>query len=205
MTAPLTLNEVPADELPNGLPMFGVFLHLPAVDTRWQVFRFLHSYLTPGVTLHTLLVHPQDWDATEVVAGAIGVFQLHGEIWVLRDGRHGLTLGRTDHGIEFTISAAAELVDRDGAVIAAVEHTAFHSDDLARVRLLCAAFRTQYDDDALSIPLIRAYPGRTSLIRETRPFPRLLRGDPIGPGTDTFDPWGYLDPEEADIPEPSRG
>lgn len=189
--------ELPVDELPNGLPMFGIFLHLPAVDTQLQVFRALRSYVKGRVTVHTLLVHPNEMDAISALEGALCFFQLHGQIWVLRDDAARLTLGRIGRDTEYLIAPTADggrvcLADPNGQVLAAEDTGAFVRDDHARIRILCAGFLAEYDDDTLSIPLVRAYPGRTSLIHRTRPFSRLFRHDPIGPGTDAHDPWAYL-------------
>jgi hypothetical protein len=197
----VTVDELPADELPNGLPLFNVFLHVPAYGAELQLFRLVRSYAVDRFTLHSLLVHPQQVDALPALAGALGFCQLHGELWTLDNrpapdaGAPGaVTLGRAGQPARYTIAPGGggervQLRDAAGDLLAEEERTRFLADDLAKVRFLRECFQREYADDALSVPLVRAYPGRTSLIRQGRPFPRLLATDPVGPGTDVREVW----------------
>jgi hypothetical protein len=185
---------VPVDELPNGLPLFNVFLHVPAFSARLQLFRLVRSYVIDRFTLHTLLVHPEEVDALPGLAGALGFFQLHGEVWLLRAGEGGVTLGRAGQPAAYRIHPSPgrhrmSIVDSSGGRLDEEDYHAFLLDDTAKVRFLRECFSREYDDAALSVPLIRAYPGRTSLITRTRPFPRLFATDPVGPGTDVHEVW----------------
>jgi hypothetical protein len=86
----------------------------------------------------------------------------------------------------------AELRDGCGRLLSDDPLASFLADDLVKVRQIGDCFLREYDDAALSVPLIRAYPGRTSLITGTRPFTRLFTTDPIGPETDARDGWAGL-------------
>jgi hypothetical protein len=190
--------EIPVDELPNGLPLFNLFLHLPAFDARLQLFRMLRGYVLERFTLHTMLVHPEDVDRIPALAGALGFFQAHGEVWLLAEGavrdRPALTLGRVGRPVEYAVVRSPDgdrlcLVDAAGRVAAEADRDAVLCDDLTKVRLLRECFLAEYPDHALSMPFIRPYPGLTSLIRQGRRFDRLFRTDPVGPGTRFREPW----------------
>src|SRR5215470_17847135 len=71
-------DALPVDELPNGLPLFNLFLHVPAFAAKLQLFRLVRSYVVDRFTLHTLLVHPQEVDALPTLAETLGFLQLHG-------------------------------------------------------------------------------------------------------------------------------
>ena len=181
--------ELPVDELPNGLPLFNVFLHLPAYSAQIQLFRLIRSYVVDRFTLHTLLVHPQEQDAVPDLATALGFCQLHGEVWLFHRTDSALTLGRAGQPASPLINAdrgRVSLVDSRGRVLAEEEDD---GDDATRVRLLGACFRREYADEALSVPFVRAYPGRTSLITRCRPFPQLFTTDPVSPRTDVVPAW----------------
>lgn len=191
----------PVDELPNGLPLFNLFLHLPAFDTRLQVFRMLRSYVVDRFTLHTMLVHPHEVDRIPVLSGTLGFFQAHGEVWVLAEGpvqdRAALTLGRVRRPVEYAVLGSPDggrlrLVDAAGQVLAEADRDVVLRDDLAKVRLLRDCFLAEYPDHALSMPLVRPYPGLTSLISPGRRFDRLFRTDPVGPTTSVNEPWARV-------------
>jgi hypothetical protein len=185
----VTIPQLPVDELPNGLPMFNVFVHLPALGTRLQLFRLVRSYVVEQFTLHTLLVHPEEVDAVAELAGAVAFSQLHGEVWLFHVDGAMLALNRLGHPVSYRIRcdrSGLALLDGAGQLVAQETDP---GDDAARVRLLRACFFLEYDDEALSVPLIRAYPGRTSLITQTRPFPRFFGTDPIGPSTSAVPVW----------------
>jgi len=189
--------RVPVDELPNGLPLFNVFLHLPALSAQLQLFRLVRSYVIERFTLHTLLVHPEELDALPSLAAALGFCQLHGEIWSLRGGDGEVTLGRAEQPAAYRIHPSPDrqrlsIVDASGRQFDEEDYHTFLLDDTVKVRFLRECFLREYDDVALSVPLIRAYPGRTSLITRTRPFPRLFATDPVGPGTDVHEVWSGL-------------
>lgn len=201
-TDELPTDELPVDRLPNGLPLFNLYLHLPALDARLQLFRFLRTYVVEGFTLHTLLVHPEDLEAVGPLASALGFFQLHGQVWLLGEGsmagRPALTLARAGRAAEYALVRPAAppgrlfLMAASGRVVADDECGEVLADDLAKVRLLRECFLAEYADDALSVPFVRPYPGLTSLIRRRRRFARFFRTDPVGPGTWARDPWPAL-------------
>lgn len=198
----MNADTLPVDELPNGLPLFNLFLHVPAFEAKLQLFRLVRSYVVERFTLHTLLVHPQEVDALPTLAGTLGFLQLHGEVWELRDGtvdnRCALTIGRTGRPYEYAITAPDDrtvcLVDATGTVATRADRHTFLGDDLTKVRFLRECFLSEYADDALSVPLVRCYPGRTSLITSGRVFPRLFRTDPVGPATRIREPTAWTAP-----------
>jgi hypothetical protein len=190
--AELPVEELPVEELPNGLPMFNLFLHLPALAAQLQLFRLVRSYVIDRFTLHTLLVHPQELDRLAPLSGTLGFCQLHGEVWALRQAADAVTLGRLGAGAEYAIRAHGPtigLFTATGHQLTSVPAAEFARDDLSRVRLLRECFLAEYADQALSVPLVRGYPGLTSLIRHRRAFPQLFASDPVGPSTVVVEPW----------------
>jgi hypothetical protein len=186
------VRQLPVDELPNGLPLFNVFLHVPAYSARLQLFRLVHSHVIDRFTLHTLLVHPHELDAVPELAGAPAFLQLHGEVWLLDGDGSALTLRRAGQPVAYTVAPSPRggpmcLLDAAGRRLDEEETGRFRDDDAVKVRFLRECFLREYADDALSVPLVRAYPGLTSLIRRGREFPRLFASDPVGPATEVRD------------------
>lgn len=189
--------ELPVDELPNGLPLFNLFLHLPAFSAKLQLFRLVRSYVIDRFTLHTLLVHPEELDAVPELAGALGFLQLHGEVWLLHAVGRALTLGRVGQPVGYRIVGSTDrrrmsIIDASDKPLASEDYHTFLRDDSVKVRFLRECLLREYADEALSVPLVRAYPGCTSLITRGRPFHRLFASDPVGPGTDVREPWTML-------------
>jgi hypothetical protein len=184
----LQRDSLPLDELANGLPLFGVLLHVPQLDAKMQVFRLVDSVVLPGFTLYTLLVHPEELGGLPELADADAFCQLHGEVWVLRQVQPGLTgpgkvtVGRLSHGPEYTVQRVGddEVAARheSGRTLVTEPAQLLGSDDRAVARLLAGCFLDAYADEALSVPLVRGYPGTTSLIDRYREIPVVLPGEP---------------------------
>ena len=173
-------DELPVDELPVGLPLFGVKLHVPELGAELQLFRVVRTVVTPRCSLHALLVHPEQVAEHAELAGADAFLQLHGHVWTLRAGSSAVTIDRHGGAEGYAVRRDGDTVQalRSGTVLASEPAGLFATDDEAKVRLLGACFLDAYDDDALSVPLVRGYPGLTSLIREHREFPLVLSGEP---------------------------
>ncbi|HEY4028531.1 MAG TPA: hypothetical protein VGO86_19045 [Candidatus Dormibacteraeota bacterium] len=174
----------PPDELPNGLPLFNVFVHVPALGARLQLFGIAWTLSIEGFNLHGLLVHPEEYEAMPGAGRSPAVLQLHGEVWTLDRlprGAGWAVLTRLADGMAFRFEEGPAGLSATGAAgigLATVASDVFLRDDAAQLRLLSAVFRSVYDDVALSVPLVRPYPGLTSLITRRRPFPRMFAADP---------------------------
>lgn len=178
---PAVADELPVDELPVGLPLFGVQLHVPELAAELQLFRVVRTVVTPRCSLHALLVHPEQVAEHPELAAADAFLQLHGQVWTVRAGPATVAISRLGGtGDGYVVDRVGDAVRalRSGTVLAAEPAALFAADDEAKVRLLGACFLDAYDDDALSVPLVRGYPGRTSLIRTYREYPLALAGEP---------------------------
>ncbi|MET7424304.1 hypothetical protein [Dactylosporangium sp. NPDC005555] len=179
------LDRLPVDQLPHGLPLFGMFLRMPAFDAELQVFRVPGWRSAAGLTLHDVLVHPEQFDALDLPAGTFALVQTHGQVWALGTGdRCMMTLRRVGGEGRFDIDPApgggpVTLTDERGTVLARYAMDTLRHDDGAVVSLIAAALATLFADEALSAVLVRAYPGLTSLIVEGRTFPRLFASDTV--------------------------
>jgi hypothetical protein len=177
--------DLPVDELACGLPLFGVRLQVPGLGAELQVFRIARTVPAPAVSLHTLLVHPEQLEALAPLRGVDVFVQSHGELWPVRGTAGGVEIGRLGGPAEYVIRRDGDRVvaaDRAGRVLATTAAGRFAADDPAKVELIGACFLDAYEDETLSLPLVRGYPGLTSLIRRYRSFVAVLADEP-GPAT----------------------
>jgi hypothetical protein len=174
--------ELCADELPHELPMFGLYLAIPVRKTSVQVFRLLKSRTSAALVLHDLLVHPDDFDRLGG-SDVVGYLQAHGRLWALRCATHNELTHIEEVGgpIRLRLESDHELrvIDVDGAVIHRESPNELARDDGASLRVLQAPLRQAFGSETISAVLVRGYPGRTSSIVDTRPFPRLFASDKL--------------------------
>jgi hypothetical protein len=195
---PAELDSLPVDQLPHGLPLFGMFLRMPTFYAELQVFRVRGWRAAARLTLHDVLVHPEQFDALDLPAGTFALVQLHGQVWALgTDDRRLMTLRRIGGDGRFDLDLVpggglVRLTDARGMVLAEYDLDMLRHDDGAVVSLIAVALVTRFTDEALSAVLVRAYPGLTALIAQRRSFPQLFASDAVSRDAQQWPVWSNV-------------